>query len=532
VVISRALSAIGNGLDQAIAVVSPQAALRRTVARRILDRAGRPSSKRFAAANINRLTGDWSPSSSSPNNLLATGGAVIRGRTRQLVRDFPYFSRAAKCLVNYVVGDGMTLQSRVMDASGRIDNATCQKIESAWKRFEKADTRGRMYLPDLERLAKRTECECGEFLLLPRVVRDRSTRSGYRFCLQPIDPDRLTTMTSGTGAESQVWQGVEYNPTTGQVVAYHVGADTSGLSSGSFKSSFQATRILATDIIHGYEDLWADQLRGVTPFVSAILVAHDLSDYMDAEIDAAKMMSKYLAMVTTDDAASFQAGRAETDEDGNKIENLENAMIQYLRPGEDIKFATGSRSATNFEQFTSLLVRMVAVATDLTYELVSGDYNRISYSNLRGIRMDLNRSMRPHQQRQIRQFNTPVFRRWMDWSVTVGDLDLPGYWDDPYHYWECEWFPPGMEVIDPTKESKANESDIGNLLKSPQQIISERGGDWEGTLVQIKQWQDRAKEIGLELPALKKAVGAPVDTEEPPKEVTDDASTEEQPDDE
>lgn len=509
VTLTRALSSLGSGIDQLIGVVSPQTALRRTLSRKTLNRSIDGTSKRFSAAKINRLTGDWYPASASQNSLLASGGATIRGRTRQLVRDFPYFSRAAKSLVNYVVGDGMTLQARVMGADGKVDQSTCQKIEDAWARWcERVDNRGRMSMSDVERLCKRTECECGEFIVIPRILRDRSETSGYRFSLQLIDPDRLTTTSQRATAGNEIWQGVEYNPATGQVDAYHIGQDTSGLMTGV--TPFSSIRMPAADVIHGYEDLWADQLRGVTPFVSAILVAHDLSDYMDAEIDGAKLLSKYLAMVTTDDAAAFQGARTSTDDDGTKLESMENAIIEYLRPGEKIQFATSNRSASNFEQFTQLILRMVAVSTDLTYELLSGDYNRISYSNLRGIRMDLNRAMRPHQQRHIRQFNTPVYRRWMDFSVTSGDIDLPGYWSDKRHYWAAEWFPPGMEIVDPTKESAANESDVRNLIKSPQQIVSERGGDWESTLIQIKQWQDRAKELGLQLPELQKAVGAPV----------------------
>lgn len=34
-------------------------------------------------------------------------------------------------------------------------------------------------------------------------------------------------------------------------------------------------------------------------------------------------------------------------------------------------------------------LRTLAVGTGLTYELLTGDYDQISYSNLRGIRLDL-----------------------------------------------------------------------------------------------------------------------------------------------
>ena len=44
----------------------------------------------------------------------------------------------------------------------------------------------------------------------------------------------------------------------------------------------KAKRIKAEDVIHRFETLRPGQLRGISPFASAILIAHDLGEYIDA----------------------------------------------------------------------------------------------------------------------------------------------------------------------------------------------------------------------------------------------------------
>jgi putative protease len=50
-------------------------------------------------------------------------------------------------------------------------------------------------------------------------------------------------------------------------------------------------------VLHGFQMLRPGQLRGVTPFAPAIMLAKDMGDYTGAEIDAAKLAAKWLAFV-------------------------------------------------------------------------------------------------------------------------------------------------------------------------------------------------------------------------------------------
>jgi lambda family phage portal protein len=485
---------VGEVIDKFIGVFSPAAQAKRMAARIML--------RQYAAAKTTRLTGDWSPASTSVNSEISSSIVTIRNRVRQLVRDFPYFARAVSSIVDFSIGQGLTFQSRVKNESGKLDKKTCQAIEDAFSFWaDEADISGKLHFYEMMRLAKRQDVEAGEFLIVKRYPKDRK----IPFALQIFEPDWLTSVNDTFNGFSPpkdgicIQQGIEYDYFTDRVIAYHF-QDPNGYGKRN------VIRIPSSDVIHGFETLRPGQLRGISPFAPAVLVAHDLGDYMDAEIDAAKMAAKWLAFVETPDIAGFQSLRAIQDPNStNKIEEIENALIEYLRPGEKVNLASNNRPGSSFDPFTKLILRMVAVTIGIPYELLSGDYQGLNYTVLRGVRNDFKTSLVPIQMRHKWQFCRPIFSSLMDALVGSGRLFLPGYQQNPFHFLRCQWMPPGMPMVDPLKEGKANANAQDSLLKSPQEIAAERGRDYEEILDEIQMARELQKERGLEIVSVSQA---------------------------
>ncbi len=489
------LTGIENALDRAIGIVSPASEVKRR-----LQRLAAEKSRMYAAAKTSRLTGDWSPCAQDVNSLIRSSASTVRNRSRQLVRDFAYFARAVDILVDYTVGTGVQFQSRVTrgtDANGKskLHTKIIRQIEDAWQWWmDEADASGRLHYHELEQLSKRQDVESGEFLLVKVQIPDK--KRFLPFALQAYEADWLTDAYIKPIPGNLVDQGVEYDTKTGRVVAYHF-AVPDGFN--NLTGGIKAQRVPVEYVVHGFKTLRPGQLRGISPFTTAILLADDLHEYLGAEIDAAKLAAKYMAIIETPDIAGFQGLRGvTTDSDsGNKIETLENALIEYLRPGEKICFADHNRPGSSFEPFTRLVLRMVAVSTGVTYELLTGDYNNINYSNLRGIRNDFMKIVGPLQQRHIRQFSQPVFAAFLESAVLSGRLNLPGYYGNPRPYLAGRWQPPGVESIDPLREGKAFIDQVNGLLRSPQEITAARGRDYEEVLNEIAEAKRMADERGL-----------------------------------
>jgi len=485
---------LGSIIDRAVGIISPRAALKRRFFRDQLSRA-----ELYAAAKQNRLS-RYTLGASNVNDIISASNPVLRSRVRQLVRDFPYLARAVGIMVDYSIGTGIVFQSKVKGPKGKLNKKLIVKIEDAVKWWmDEADAAGKMHYYDIMRLAKRQDLEPGEFVIVKTFPKDRNRYLPY--ALQIYEPDWLTSakdnystggidLNAKPGAR-ETRNGIEYEKQTGRVTGYWFADPNYGGAE---------MYVPAANVIHGFETLRPHQLRGVTPFAPGIMIASDLSSYLDAEIDTAKLAAKYLAFVYTDFGAERQTANPliTTDSDtGQKIENIENAIIEYLRPGEKIELASSNRPGTTFQPTVRLMLTMLSIVTGVPYELISGDYSGLNFSTCRIVRNDFAQQLRPISVRHIRQFGLPTIKTAIDLAVLTGRLSLPGYWQNPRPYLESEWQPPGMDAVDPLREAKSQIESISYGLKSPQEVARERGRDLEEVYNEIALAKEMAKDLGL-----------------------------------
>jgi len=453
--------------------------------------------KRYAAAQVGRLVGDWFPVGQDVNALISNASQLVRSRTRQLVRDFPAFARAANALSTYVVGAGIQFQSRVLGNDNKPHKIFRQRIEDSLKHWmDDADVSGSeafsQHFFELQSLAKRQDVEQGEFFAVFQP--HHSGRRAYLdFGIALYESERLASLNVKAQGANKVQDGIEYDARTGSPIAFHFIEDT---------LIYKTVRIPASDVVYGLDRRRPGQLRGITPFAPALMLARDLATTMDAEIDAAKLASKWLAVVKTQDSSGYQEGRTVNNGQGKPIEMLENAIIEYLNPGEEITIQSHNRGGETFQGFCRFVLRLIAITADIPYEILSGDYNGMGYISLRVGRNDFAQQLAPIQSRHVRHFCQPIFRKVMDRAVLQGRLDLPGYWMDPWRYQRGVWICPGMKAVDPLREIKAAIESIKAGLSSPQEYIMERGGDPDQVLSDISAWRVACTEEGLDFDAM------------------------------
>jgi len=306
-----------------------------------------------------------------------------------------------------------------------------------------------------------------------------------------IEPDWLTSDSSAKIKGNLIEQGIEYNAITGEPMFYHF-TDPNGWGKPSIVS--------AENVIHKFKTMRPGQLRGISPFVSGVLVAEDLSEYMDTEIDAAKMAAKYLGFVKTPDIVGRQQALDDADDaDDGKIEDLESAIMEYLRPGEDITLASNPRPGANFPPFVRLVLTMLSISTGVPYELISGDYQGMNYSVGKMIRVDFSQFLKPEWTRHIRHFCQPTMAPFFNYAVMSGKLDLSGFSNNPGHFMRTVWQPPGIESIDPGRETKARIDAIDYSLSSEIEDAKKRGRDYEDIVKEKAMAAEIRKTHGVEI---------------------------------
>lgn len=486
-----------NFVDSAVAVFSPRAAVKRKVYRNILAGKNDQSSRsaKYAAAKLNRLTGDYFAPNVNVNDVIGASSPRVRQSVQQLVRDFPFFAKAVNAVCEYTVGSGIMYQARVERPNGELDLIMNNALEDSFKFWaDEADIAGQLHFYEMQDLSKRQELECGEYIFVKHNQKRLRGQERYiPYCLQMIEPTWLTSSNITGQAKSKnvtIDQGIEYNVNTGEIIAYHfTDPDAWGRS----------TRVTANRVIHGFQTKRPGQLRGISPFTPAVLITRDLQDYIDAEVDGMKMASKWLAFIKTPDiAARTDILTPGTGEDqGKKIDEIENAILEYLSPGEEVTLSSNPRPGDNFGKTIGLLLRMVAVTVDLPYELISMDYQGLSWSTGRMVRTDFSHALKPYITRHLQKQTLPAFNDFMDVINLYNRVPMPGYANNPWQYKKSEWQPPGMDAVDPLRETKSSIDQMNKLLKSPQEHAKARGRDYETILKEIAQAKALQEKYGV-----------------------------------
>lgn len=482
---------LGRAIDRIVGVFSPRAELSRITARQMAMKAR----TQYAAAKTSLGTGGWNPVDSSVNTVIANSISTLRTRARQLVRDMPAMATAIQRVEEFTVGNGIILQGRVKDEStGKLAQGINQKIEDAWSWWcDEADAGGRLHFHEIQQLACRQEVEVGEYVIIKRFSRGRNRFLPFNLLI--LEPDQMAGYGATPLPGNEIYQGVEYDPRTGAAAAYHFD------DPNRWKKPM---RFPANQVIVGFRHLRPTQLRGVTPLAPVLLLAHQLRDYLEAEISSAQRAARWLAFVTSQDpAAAMEAfGAAATPSteayhDEKYTMEMGNAIIDFLRTGEEVTIANHNRPGESFEPFVKFILHSFASAIGVTYELVSGDYADSVYTAARVARNDMSKGIQIRRGRLIRQLCEAVKKEFMFWAVTTGKLDLPGYFTNEAYWNRSVWMGPGMEQLDPLREQRAENDAVKGRLRSPQEVLHARGRDPEQVLDECAEWEEMLDERGL-----------------------------------
>lgn len=495
---------IASAVDSVVSIFSPDAAIHRGLKRGKYEdlkaknfdiaRIRRERAEMYAAAKSHRTLGNWSPANTNINDIIGASNFSIMSRVRQLVRDFPIFNRAVTVSVDHEIGSGLIFQSRIKGRgrgrkANEFDLPLIQKIEDAFRWWgDEADITKNEDIYGLMRLAKRQQFESGAFLFVKRLISDKSRF--IPFCLQAIEVDNLSDSPNANYEKGNGLQkGIEYDKDTGQAVRYHF-TDPDGWG--------KTISVPARDVIHGFDVLRPGQLHGVSPWVSGVLLAKDLMDYLDNEIDATKTASKWLAFVTKEPGirtSSLVDGTG--DDEGKKITELENTIIEYLNQNENIEIASNPRPGTSFAPTVKLIERLFCAATNVPYELLSFDYSGINYTTSRVIRNDYAKHLEPEVKRFVKKFCAPSAKSFFDSAYLNGKLDLPGYMANPMPYFKWDWQPPARDSIDPLRESKSRISEMSVLLETPQKLLRQKGIDFDQAVDETAAAVKKLEDAGL-----------------------------------
>ena len=426
------------------------------------------STAAYDGAGHGKRLGNWYPSNSSINSLLASSLATLRTRSHDIVRKNPYAANAIEAIVSNCIGTGIKPLSKAKNAEFR------KKVQELWLRWtDESDAAEICDFYGLQALVLRSVIECGATVPLR---------------LQILESEHLDSSKDGTLPNGNfIRSGIEFNK-NGKRVAYYLYKEHPG---DSYFSASGSIRLPAHEILHIYRPLRPGQVRGEPWLSNVLLKLHELDQYEDAELVRKKTAAMFAGFVTRLDPDSDMFGEKDTNDQGVAFAGLEPGTMQFLDPGEDVKFSSPVDVGGTYEAFIKQQLRAISVGLGITYEQLTGDLSGVNYSSIRAGLLEFRRRCTALQHNlMVYQFCRPI------WNLAVlsNAIDVP---NDPT-FPLVKWIPQGFSWVDPQKEQKAQMESVRSGFKSRAEVVSELGYDAEEIDMEIAEDNKRADSLGLQ----------------------------------
>jgi lambda family phage portal protein len=472
----------GSWLDRLISLFAPAAGFARLRARVATDMLAR----HYEGAAGGRRTQGWRRSSGDANAAVSVGLSRLRDVARDLVRNNAHACSAVDTIANDAVGWGITAKASPPD----------KRADEVWKEWAEStacDADGRHDFYGLQKLAMRTVIESGEVLIRRRLRRPEDGLP-LPLQLQILEPDYIDTTRTGLILPNggRIIHGIEFD-VLGRRVAYwlfpeHPGSTLlGGVIGGPLGGA--SRRVPAEAVLHVFRQTRPGQVRGPTWFAPVILKMKDFDDYDDAQLMKQKIAA-CLAVLTTDVDGSAQSLGKE-DPASPEIDSLEPGMILNVPAGRDVTVVQPP-TVGDFEEYSRVTLRTIAIGLGVNYEAFTGDFNELSFSAARMARLQhWGRVYDWRWQMVIPQLCDPVWA----WAMVAaqimgrirGEVPLP----------RAAWTAPPMPMIEPDKEGLAYMRNIRAGIMSHSEAIRERGYDPDEMLGELAKDFDRLDRLGL-----------------------------------
>lgn len=473
-----------NLIDKAVGLFNPKAAWERAMFRQGLD-----VLRNYNASKVNRLQ-PWTPTNASPEQTDGPHRDILKARARDLERNSDMAEAALGAILRNVVGSGIKPQAKVRNSDDSFDEVTNDRLEALWEiwaRAENCDITGFSTFYELQEIMLRRRIVDGEVFC--KKVTDKSSMIPFK--VQGVESDLLdSTLLQPKETKNLVISGVEVDDYFQPVAYWFQRATPDGYL------SLDSQRVPAKQVIHLFKKTRFNQIRGVSELARVIPRMKETGEYLDAELVAAKIAASFALFVKKNNPGNMPGRNLEI-KDGKRVENIAPGMIEYLMPGEDIATASPSRGATTVKDFIEIETRLTGAGLGLSYEVISRDMHKSTYSSARQNHLEDRKTWEPMQQYLVNHFCQPVWAEFVEACVLGGLVDLPGYWQDPEKYHECYWIAPGWTWIDPLKDVKASREELDAGLNTLQEICAERGLDWQEVMEQRARELEYMAELGL-----------------------------------
>lgn len=447
------------------------------------------ATRNFESALHDRLTASWRAAGSTANEEIKAGLETTRNRARDLAKNNEFARKYLQLVVANVVGpNGFSLQNLAAE-QGQPDTAARNLVEAAhakWCRRGTCEISGRFSFVDVQRQVIETWARDGEALVLQLTGKEAGNAFGYG--LRLIEVERLPVQYSRDLKNGrQAVMGVEIDDLN-RTVAYWLNL---GRLSSTGSAQQTLTRVPADRVIHVFKPYRPEQVRGFPSMHAVINGLKMLDGYEEAAIVAARAGAAKMGFFTAPDEGSGLAD--DTDDTGTFITDADPGSFQVLPKGYQFTAFNPDYPHANYQQFMKTRLRSIASGLGITYHGLANDLEGVNFSSIRSGTLEERDAWMVLQNWFIEAFLRPVFREWLLWALTNGQITYPNGSALPIakyeKFAEHAWLGRRWGWVDPLKDIEASRLAIKSGIASPQMIAAQAGVDVEDVLQAIADFE-------------------------------------------
>jgi len=464
-----------NLVDRVVGFFSASAGLERTQDRMRID-----ALDSFTGASKSRpAMKSWFTSKKDADGDVNPELVELRARSRDLERNNPIAHGAMKTKTVYVIGTGLRPEPSIDAEFLGLSSEQAEVLQAQMLRefnlaadcLEADAARRKTFYQKQAELFHSARVNGDAFLLLPHFERDGSL---YATHFQSVESDRVCNPQNKPDRDN-LSGGFELDE-HGAATAVHVLQSSPSTRFMRTKAQWQRVPLFGSQgrrnvLIHSNNNLRAGQTRGVPDLAPVIETIKQTGRYMDAELMASVISSKFTVFIKSardggGDAyapGGGMAGAAADDDDDDDDEardlRLGDGLVYELDEGESIETANPGRPNAAFDPFVTALWRMIGGAIGVPFEVLIKHFTA-SYSASRAALLQFAHYILVDRADFVVDICQPYYETVIAEAVARGRLRLPGFFQDPLvrrAYCQALWHGPNLGELDEVKAAKASE---------------------------------------------------------------------------
>lgn len=470
---------------------------------------------------------DWAPRAMSVDQALLPDLAAGNARSDDLSRNHGIANGAVEVTVDHVVGHlfkpSVKINWRRVGITEDQARDLAQVVEAAWQEYAEDDVncfidaeRKRTFTM-LIREGMATATTSGEILSSAEWI-DRGAACPFKTAIKVINSNRLSN--PGGAMDTDKMRGGIEADSYGAAEFYNIREPINtqfdlGVG-GKWQRIPRQEKWGRLKILHIFEPRGDGQTRGINKFLSIMSRLKMLDKFQATQLQSAIIGATYAAVIESD-LSSEDAFNVIGGDDGKEklLEwmqirgeyasgtnlTLNGAKITHLLPGEKLNVKNPGVTAAGYADFETAVLRNVASGLGVSYEQLSRDYSKVSYSSARASSNESHRGFMAKRKIIAGRYASMIYSLWFEEAFYKGIFNIPkgavDFQEARAAWCNVKWIGAGRIGIDGLKEVKESVLKISEGLSTYEKECALLGEDYREMFdQQVREMKER-KEAGL-----------------------------------